>query len=66
MNTDFERFIAWIGNCEGYQAAFAKAYPGEPVGPDNLKHAIASFEQIADVVGFLRSIRQQSAGARQD
>ena len=45
MNTDFERFFAWISKSEGYQAAFAKAYPGKPVGPDTLKLAIASFER---------------------
>ena len=45
MNTDFERFFAWIKTSEAYKAAFAKAYPGEPIGPDTLKFALATFER---------------------
>lgn len=45
MNTDFEHFFAWVGTNDAYQAAFAAAYPGEPVGPGTLRKAIASFER---------------------
>jgi cytochrome c peroxidase len=45
MNTDLARFFAWMNASAGYKAAFAKAYPGEPIGADTLKRAIASFER---------------------
>lgn len=45
MNTDFEKLFAWLAGSKGYQAAFARAYPGQPVGPDTLKRAIAAFER---------------------
>jgi cytochrome c peroxidase len=45
MNTDFEKFFAWIGNSAGYKAAFARAYPGEPIGAPTLQRAIAAFER---------------------
>lgn len=45
MNTDFERFFAWIKQNEGYKSAFSKAYPGEPIGPETLKFALASFQR---------------------
>lgn len=45
MNTDLTKFFAWIGANPGYQAAFAKAYPGEPIGVSTLQRAIASFER---------------------
>ena len=45
MNTDFEKFFAWISHNKGYQAAFARAYPGQPIGPETLKRAIAAFER---------------------
>ncbi len=45
MNTDFERFYAWINTNQGYQSAFAKAYPGEAIGAETLKKALAAFER---------------------
>ena len=45
MNTDFEKFFVWINGNRGYQAAFARAYPGQPIGADTLKRAIAAFER---------------------
>lgn len=45
MNTDFEKFFAWLSSNQGYKAAFAKAYPGQPIGPETLKRAIAAFER---------------------
>lgn len=45
MNTDFEKFFAWLSGNEAYKAAFARAYPGQPVGPETLKRAIAAFER---------------------
>lgn len=45
MNTDFERFYAWINANETYKSAFAKAYPGEAIGAETVKKAIASFER---------------------
>jgi cytochrome c peroxidase len=45
MNTDLERFFAWMNTNDGYKLAFAKAYPGEPIGPQAFRKAIASFER---------------------
>lgn len=45
MNTDFDRFFTWLKSNDGYKTAFAKAYPGEEIGPDTLRRAIAAFER---------------------
>lgn len=45
MNTDLEHFFGWLNASAGYKAAFAKAYPGEPIGANSLQRAIASFER---------------------
>lgn len=45
MNTDLPRFFGWMASNDGYQRAFAAAYPGEPIGPTALRKAIASFER---------------------
>lgn len=45
MNTDIERFFAWMNSNEGYKAAFAKAYPDEPIGPETFRKAVASYER---------------------
>ena len=45
MNTDLERFFAWINENDGYKKAFAKAYPAEPIGADTFKKAVASYER---------------------
>ena len=45
MNTELEPLFAWLNANQGYKAAFAKAYPGEAIGPDTLKRAIATFER---------------------
>lgn len=45
MNTDLEHFFAWINSNPGYKTAFAKAYPGEPIGPDTFRKAVASYER---------------------
>lgn len=45
MNTDLDRFFAWMNSNPGYQAAFAKAYPGEAVGEGTFRKAIASYER---------------------
>lgn len=45
MNTDLERFFAWMNGNEGYKKAFAKAYPGEPIDAETFKKAVASFER---------------------
>ena len=45
MNTDLDKFFKWASVNPGYQTAFAKAYPGEPVGPETLSKAIAVFER---------------------
>ena len=45
MNMDFEQLFHWINNNEWYKAAFAKAYPGEPINETSLSKAIASFER---------------------
>lgn len=45
MNTDLTQFFNWINSSEGYKTAFAKAYPGEAIGPGTFSKAIASFER---------------------
>ena len=45
MNMDIGRLFQWIGSNAGYQALFAKAYPGEPINESTLSKAIASFER---------------------
>ncbi|WP_334186545.1 cytochrome-c peroxidase [Noviherbaspirillum sp.] len=45
MNTDIERFFAWMNSNQGYKAAIAKAYPGEPMNADTFRKAIASYER---------------------
>jgi cytochrome c peroxidase len=45
MNTDLDHFFAWMNASAGYKAAFAKAYPGDAIGPDTVKRAIAAFER---------------------
>ncbi|MFI5078494.1 MAG: cytochrome-c peroxidase [Vicinamibacteria bacterium] len=45
MNLDLQTMIARIGAIEGYRTQFAKAYPGEPVAPETVARAIATFER---------------------
>jgi cytochrome c peroxidase len=45
MNMDIGALFRWIGNSQGYQALFAKAYPGEPINETTLSKAIANFER---------------------
>jgi cytochrome c peroxidase len=45
MNTDMNKLFAFLNGNEGYRAAFAKAYPGEPINADTVAKAIASFER---------------------
>ena len=45
MNTDFPAVLERLLTRPGYQALFAKAYPGEPVGEDTVAKAIAAFER---------------------
>lgn len=45
MNTDLDKLFAFLNANEGYRELFARAYPGEPIGPDTVSKAIASFER---------------------
>lgn len=45
MNTDLDRFFVWINNNQRYREAFAKAYPGEPIGRETFQKAVASYER---------------------
>lgn len=45
MNTDLESFFKWINSNEGYKTAFSKAYPGEPIGDQTFRKAVASYER---------------------
>jgi len=45
MNMDTSRLFGFLNNSAGYKAAFAAAYPGEPVDAGTLSKAIASFER---------------------
>lgn len=47
MNTNIPRMLKWLNNNEGYNKAFAKAYPGEAVDRKTVSKAIASFERTA-------------------
>jgi cytochrome c peroxidase len=45
MASDFDRVFAFLNSNPEYVAAFEKAYPGEPINPDTLSKAIASYER---------------------
>ncbi len=45
MNMDTARLFGFLNGNAGYKAAFAAAYPGEPVDAGTLSKAIASFER---------------------
>jgi cytochrome c peroxidase len=45
MNMDIGKLFQWIRENAGYQALFAKAYPGEPIDETTLSKAIANFER---------------------
>ena len=45
MNLDLPTLMTRIGSIESYRALFAKAYPGEPVAPETVAKAIATFER---------------------
>lgn len=45
MNADLPKMFAFLNGNEGYRAAFAAAYPGEPIDAKTVSKAIASFER---------------------
>ena len=45
MNSNLTKLFAFLNANEGYRSLFAKAYPGEPISPDTVSKAIASFER---------------------
>lgn len=45
MNTDMKKLFSFLNGNPGYQALFAKAYPGSPIDADTVSKAIASFER---------------------
>jgi len=45
MAMDLTALFNWLNTSPGYKAAFAKAYPGEPVDKSTTSKAIASFER---------------------
>jgi cytochrome c peroxidase len=45
MRTDLAAAIGLLGRLPGYQAMFAKAYPGETIGEETVAKAIAAFER---------------------
>ena len=45
MNLDLPTMMARLVAIDGYQTLFAKAYPGEPVAPETVAKAIATFER---------------------
>ena len=47
MNMDIGKLFQWMRGNEGYQAMFAKAYPGEGINEATLSKAIATFERTA-------------------
>jgi cytochrome c peroxidase len=59
MNMDIGKLFQWIGNSAGYQALFAKAYPGEPINEVTLSKAIANFERtvVSNDSAFDRWVR---------
>lgn len=45
MNLDLPTMIARIDGIASYKALFAQAYPGEPIAPETVARAIATFER---------------------
>lgn len=45
MNTTMDELLDWLGQNPGYQRAFARAYPNEPLSKHTLAKAIANFER---------------------
>lgn len=45
MNTDMKRMFGFLNDNAGYRQLFAVAYPGQPIGPETVSKAIASFER---------------------
>ena len=45
MHSDFDEVFTMLEGIPEYADAFAKAYPGEPIGRETLAKAIASFER---------------------
>lgn len=45
MNLDLPTMVARIGAIESYRALFERAYPGEPIAPETVAKAIATFER---------------------
>ncbi|NVO05265.1 MAG: c-type cytochrome [Rhodoferax sp.] len=45
MNMDITKLFQWLNSSPGYQALFARAYPGEGINESTLSKAIASFER---------------------
>jgi cytochrome c peroxidase len=45
MNADTQKLFAFLNSNAAYRAAFANAYPGQPIAADTLSKAIASFER---------------------
>lgn len=45
MNSDLDKVFVWLNASTGYKAAFARAYPGQPIGLETLRRALASFER---------------------
>ena len=45
MNADLDSVIEWLKTNPDYQAAFALAYPDEPISANTLSKAVAAFER---------------------
>jgi len=62
MNMDLALLFQWLNDKEGYRAAFAKAYPGEPIDAKTLSKAIAAYERtvVSNNSPFDRWLRGES------
>lgn len=45
MNMDIDLLFKSLNSNDGYKAAFARAYPGEPISPSTVSKALAAFER---------------------
>ncbi len=45
MNQTMPKLVSLLGSVSGYKAAFAAAFPNEPISPNTIAKAIATFER---------------------
>lgn len=68
MNLNLDRMVAKIGAVAGYRELFARAYPGQPITPNTVAQAIATFERliVSGTAPFDRWLRGDDAAMSVD